>query len=227
MAFRHYSKHGYLRFRFLRDNQDRSFLNSEEITQTMARTREFDPDLALEKAMRFFWRKGYNAAAMREIVTHTKVAHAGLYSAFGGKEQLFQAALQRYFDTVLAGLLHELAQPEASRAAIEHLFATLLAGVQAGQWPNGCLMCNTAAEFGGQPGPIQTQVNHQFARMQTLFQRALTQAKANGEVRATLPVEATAALFVTLFVGSALLVRTHAPFVQIEQGVQAALQLLD
>lgn len=193
----------------------------------MARLREFDPDLALEKAMRFFWRKGYHAASMREIVAHTGVAHAGLYSAFAGKEQLFQAALQRYFDTVFAGLLWELEQPNAGRPAIERLFTNLLASVQAGQWPNGCFMCNTAAEFGDQPGPIQQQVNAQLAYMRILFQRVLTQAKSNGEVRATLDVEMTAALFVTLFVGSAILVRTQAPLAQLEQGVQAALQLLD
>ena len=193
----------------------------------MARTREFDPDLALEKAMRFFWHKGYHAASMREVVAQTDVAHAGLYNAFGSKQELFQAALQRYFDKILAGLLAELVQPNASRAAIVRLFSGLLTAIQAGQWPDGCFMCNTAVEFGNQPGAIQTMVNARLDHLHYLFQRALTPAKSKGEVRSTLNSEMTAALLVALFVGSATLVRIQVPFVQIELGVKAALQLLD
>lgn len=177
--------------------------------------------------MHFFWHRGYHAASMRDIVAYTGVAHAGLYSAFGGKEQLFQAALQRYFDTVLAGLLTELEEPAASRAAVERFFTELLSAVQAGHWLDGCFMCNTATEFGDQPGVIQQAVNSRLNHMQHLFQQALQRAQRTGEVRNSLDVNATAALLVTLFVGSAILVRAHVPLAPLAQGVQAALQGFD
>ena len=53
----------------------------------MPRVREFDPDVALEKAIQLFWHKGYAETSMRDLVAHTGVAHAGLYSAFGSKRK--------------------------------------------------------------------------------------------------------------------------------------------
>ena len=77
----------------------------------MARQREFDPDEALDKAMLLFWRKGYDETSVRDPVEFAAVAQAGLYGAFGDKHRLYEAALDRFFQTVPAPLPAELAAP--------------------------------------------------------------------------------------------------------------------
>ena len=193
----------------------------------MARVREFDPDVALERAMHLFWRKGYAETSMRELVSYTGVAHAGLYSAFGSKRDLFRAALEHYMERVLGQLFKGLEQPTSGRAEVEQLFEMLLSQLEAGGWQEGCFMCNSAVEFGDEPGKIQSNINKNLARIVNAFQGALERAKLKGEVRADLDPHATADLLVTTFVGSAVLIRAKSPFEGIERGVRLALKTLD
>ncbi|NUR84214.1 MAG: helix-turn-helix transcriptional regulator, partial [Nonomuraea sp.] len=62
----------------------------------MARTREFDTDAAVERAMDVFWSRGYAATSIQDLVEATGVGRGSLYAAFGSKEGLYEAALLRY-----------------------------------------------------------------------------------------------------------------------------------
>ncbi len=62
----------------------------------MARTKEFDPDVALRKVLDLFWRRGYEATSMADLVEHLGVARASIYATFGGKRELYLKALDRY-----------------------------------------------------------------------------------------------------------------------------------
>ena len=56
----------------------------------MPRTREFDPDQALEQALGLFWQRGYADTSMEDLVEVTGVSRYGLYGAFGNKRELFE-----------------------------------------------------------------------------------------------------------------------------------------
>src|SRR6266566_10166481 len=60
------------------------------------RPRHFDVDEALDRAMRLFWRKGYQATSVSDLTTAMGIKRASLYAAFGSKEALFRKALERY-----------------------------------------------------------------------------------------------------------------------------------
>ena len=49
----------------------------------MGRHREFEPTEALQSALMVFWRQGYAATSIDDIVGATGVSRYGLYSAFG------------------------------------------------------------------------------------------------------------------------------------------------
>ena len=72
--------------------------SSRELSGTtpLGRPREFDLDTALEGAMLVFWRKGYEGASMSDLTASLGVTKPSLYAAFGNKEQLFRAVLDRY-----------------------------------------------------------------------------------------------------------------------------------
>lgn len=60
------------------------------------RPRGFDRDVALDIAMRLFWRHGYEGVSILQLAAATGLAAPSLYSAFGNKASLYLQALDRY-----------------------------------------------------------------------------------------------------------------------------------
>ncbi len=77
----------------------------------MARTKEFDPDAALQSALELFWRRGYEATSVADLVEHLGIGRASIYATFGNKHELYLKALDRYAEGRDAVLLAELSQP--------------------------------------------------------------------------------------------------------------------
>ena len=61
----------------------------------MARPKEFDVDDALQQALELFWRKGYEATSVQDLVAAMGIQKASLYGTFGDKHSLYMKALQR------------------------------------------------------------------------------------------------------------------------------------
>src|SRR5258708_37455677 len=62
----------------------------------MGRPRAFDADAALDEAMEVFWRHGYEGATIAQLTDAMGINPPSLYAAFGSKEGLLKAALDRY-----------------------------------------------------------------------------------------------------------------------------------
>ena len=62
----------------------------------MARTKCFNRDEALEKAIGAFWAKGYEATSVQDLVDCMGINRGSLYDTFGDKHKLFLEALDRY-----------------------------------------------------------------------------------------------------------------------------------
>ncbi len=193
----------------------------------MARVREFDEAEALEKAMRLFWQKGYSETSVRDLVEHTGVAHAGLYTAFGGKRELYQAALDHYDITYGNMLFGPMEKPDACRAQVEEFFYFILRAVKAEKFQNGCMMCNTAVEFGNDEQGVLSVASANVERMTSALENALKRAHANGEVRDDLDPVATASFFGSVFYGIAVLSRSKTDPKRIEDTIDMALATLD
>src|ERR1700731_3825152 len=65
---------------------------------SVVRPRNFDSATVVDGAMREFWRNGFNATAVERLCAVMELSPGSLYGAFGGKRELFIAALDRYMD---------------------------------------------------------------------------------------------------------------------------------
>src|SRR5580700_2578012 len=83
----------------------------------MGRPREFDTDAAMEKAMRLFWAKGYEGTSVADLTGTLGISRPSLYAAFGDKESLFRAALERYAAGPAGYVAAALAKPKAREVA--------------------------------------------------------------------------------------------------------------
>jgi TetR/AcrR family transcriptional repressor of nem operon len=111
----------------------------------MARTREFDTEAVVSRAMELFWSRGYEATSVRDLTEHLGIGQGSLYAAFGDKDGLYRAALEHYRTTLAAAALRSLEEGADVRSAIRTmltgriLIATELGG-------RGCLVVNAACE---------------------------------------------------------------------------------
>jgi len=150
----------------------------------MARTREFCPSEALDKAMRVFWAKGYFNTSIEDLVSATGVSRYGLYGEFGDKNGLFLAALARYEAQIVRPLLDIIESPNASLPAIHALFALLLEFTRQPVGKLGCLVFNSVNELGLHDTATADKLREVRQRVAQGILQTLARAQSLGELPA-------------------------------------------
>jgi TetR/AcrR family transcriptional regulator, transcriptional repressor for nem operon len=180
------------------------------------RTPEFDQHEALDKAMLLFWQKGYGDTSIDDLVTFTGVSRYGLYGTFGGKHDLFLAALDNYRDGVISGQLQRLESKGASWKDIRLFFEGLSALAQTPEGQLGCLMCNTSTEVAPHDEQVALKVEAHVKRLQKAFRAALEHSQKKGELPKKINVIQTADFLVGVTQGIFALSRSanHASIIK-------------
>jgi AcrR family transcriptional regulator len=144
----------------------------------MGRPREFDPDQALERALRIFWRSGYEGASMADLTEAMGITKPSLYAAFGNKEELFRKALDRYVDGPGGYVQVALAKPTAHEV-VEHLLYQAADAVTDPENPPGCLAVQGALCCGEAAETIKQELMSRRANgednLRKRFARAITE----------------------------------------------------
>lgn len=177
----------------------------------MGRKRSFDPEVALDQAMRLFWQRGYAETSVRDLVKATGLAHASLYGTFGDKEALFAAALRRYVELVWLRMEKDLRGAEPGLGAIRAFFERIVQGAIDGVFLSGCFICNSATELGGKDHPATGYIQEQLRSRAQLLDRSVAAAQEQGEIAAELSTEDVTDALMMTFVGAAVLLRAGAP----------------
>lgn len=146
----------------------------------MGRPREFEPDAALDKAMHLFWEQGYEATSMQELVDAMGINRGSLYSTFGNKEQLFQAAIDRYCEQATTAMLDLLAQRGAPKQVLRAFFDAVIEQNTAAGPKRGCFMTNTTVELASKCGRTAEKVSANRTRMEDAICKVVKRAKARG-----------------------------------------------
>lgn len=108
------------------------------------RPREFDRDEALAKARDAFWKRGYEAISMSDLVSALGLASSRIYAAFGSKEELFREAVALYRETEGGAPVRALRAAATAREGITAmLHAAVVTYTQPGR-PRGCMVVTAA-----------------------------------------------------------------------------------
>ena len=188
------------------NNKEQSFCNY----LNMARSREFDPKEALEKAMIVFWQKGYINTSIDDLVNATGVSRFGLYDEFGSKHGLFLASLDYYQDTAVTAFFGIVEQPGAGMKQIKEYFANLIEIYAKPEGKFGCLVCNSATELAPHDKNVEKKVKSALDRMTQGFAEALSNAKKNAEVSKNLNVIQSADFLTGIVLGASVMVKSGA-----------------
>jgi TetR/AcrR family transcriptional regulator, transcriptional repressor for nem operon len=153
--------------------------------QPMARPREFDRVRVLDLAVEVFWQRGYEGTSIQDLVDRMGIHRGSLYCAFGGKHQLFLAALDRYEEVFHSKILERLAegsQRGKARRAIRQVFEDVVGRCASHAGRKGCMMTNSAVELAPHDRDTAARVSANHSRLEEAFCTAVRTAQADNEI---------------------------------------------
>lgn len=190
----------------------------------MARTREFDTEAAVSRAMELFWSRGYEATSVRDLTRHLGIGQGSLYAAFGDKDGLYQAALEHYRTTLAAAALHSLKEGADARSAIRAMLIERVR-IAVENDGRGCLAVNGACERLPEDAATRRTVRDMQDASRDALADILRVAAERGEIAARHDPHTLAAFLVTflngLLVSSKITpdVRSFEPLVEVALAV--------
>ena len=147
------------------------------------RTRQFDVDEALDRALEVFWARGYEGATLPELTRAMGINRPSLYAAFGNKEQLFRKALDRYQTGPMAFLSEALRKPTA-RAVAQAIFSGFVRMQRDRDNARGCLVVSGALACGEEAETVRRQLAHLRQAIVAAFRERFEQAAEDGDLPA-------------------------------------------
>ncbi|WP_406106865.1 TetR/AcrR family transcriptional regulator [Streptomyces sp. NBC_01003] len=194
----------------------------------MARTKEFDPDAALQSALELFWRRGYEATSMADLVAHLGIGRASIYATFGNKHELYLKAMDRYAESADAVILADLSAGGPALPAVRGLVRRFAAEATADERRlTGCFVTNTATELAPHDTAAARRVERSWEHIETLLHATLTRARAQGELPADRDPRALARLLLVLMQGMRVVGKASPDPARVRDAAEQALGLLN
>lgn len=169
--------------------------------------KQFDPEIALDKAMQLFWAKGYAATSLNELLETMEIGRKSLYDTFGNKRALFIKALERYSQTVVSEIFQGL--NNSDRPVLDNVRAMMRDMVATNSKPmsTGCLLGVSMAQFRTDDPEIADVLRKYMRRVEGAYYKAFKKAQERGELKPTTNVRNLARLFMSAHQGLALIGR--------------------
>ncbi|MGF1543254.1 MAG: TetR/AcrR family transcriptional regulator [Parvularculaceae bacterium] len=164
---------------------------------------------AVSAAKELFWARGYDEASIDDVVKATGLNRYAIYSAFGGKRDLFLATLQAYHEERRSVFLRHFDDParpplDAVRKVAEFCIAEMT------ERRTGCLVCNLAMDVGRDDPVVAERVDAYLQEINSAFTAALARAAERGELNDTVSPAEAAQVLVALILGVGALARAGA-----------------
>jgi TetR/AcrR family transcriptional regulator, transcriptional repressor for nem operon len=147
------------------------------------RPREFDVDVALDRAVRVFWHRGYRATTTRDLERELGLGQSSITGAFGSKADLADAALARYLVSLRRDLLDPLRDGPGGLAAVDRFLADL-SDWHCAEGGRGCLVGRLMCEGAGAEPRIAERVGTFRVALRSALDAALRRAADAREIPA-------------------------------------------
>jgi AcrR family transcriptional regulator len=145
------------------------------------RPRAFDIDAAADRAMEVFWRKGYEGASMADLTTAMGIGSPSLYAAFGSKEGLFRAALDRYAAN-RSDLIAEVLGAKTARDSAEAMLRGTAERYFIPGQPPGCMLLQGGMACGAGHESIPAELARRRADVESLLRERFERGQAEGDL---------------------------------------------
>ncbi|WP_280643896.1 TetR/AcrR family transcriptional regulator [Brevundimonas intermedia] len=176
--------------------------------------------------MRLFWRKGYEATSMSDLLDATGLSKSSLYSAFGSKHDLMLAAFDAYRLKRRQDMSRMLAQG-TGRQGVEAFFHTIVDDAADPEHGSGCMSINQAVELAPYDEGVRRRVEEDLQLIEDGLAQALARGQADGSIGRARPARELAQLLVLGFPGLQVMSRAGLSSSRTSDSLRLLLALLD
>ena len=149
----------------------------------MGRPVEFDRSKAVNRALVLFWRKGYQASSLADLLADMGIGRSSFYAAFTDKRSLFLECLD-LFATRSVELIQRARAQMPPVDALQHFFERNFIGApgsgagasKSRHW--GCMLVNTVIEMAGVDDELAQRASRHLVEVQHIFRDCLQEAGA-------------------------------------------------
>lgn len=148
----------------------------------VAGAKQFDEDHAVDRALELFWRRGYEATSVRDLMDHTGLGQGSLYGTFGDKHGLFLRTLDRYAELTTCQVVERLRADGPVKPAIRRMLREMADDALCDPERKGCLFVNAAAELLPSDVEAGERIEAAFGQIEDALCAAVERGQASGEI---------------------------------------------
>ena len=144
----------------------------------------------LDKVVNLFWVKGFGNTSINDIVNTTGLNRATLYKTFGGKNKIFLATLEHFYQTVTYPVTLPLRnQADGVNGIIQFFskFAELYDST--GLCSRGCFIIATASDINSHDEQVVYFIEEFIDGIRTSFRNLLAQSRTDKLLKADIDIE--------------------------------------
>lgn len=172
----------------------------------MARSKEYDENAVLHKAMELFWEQGYEKTSMMDLLERMGIHRRSLYDTFIDKHNLFIKVLDCYEEMMDKTLTSGIKQCVNATQAMQFVFKYTIDKNE--DIPMGCLFVNTAVELARRDADADTRAIRHFDKEVQLLSDIIQWGQENQEFSTEHNAIVLAESMHTTLLGLRVMVRT-------------------
>lgn len=193
----------------------------------MPRVKLFDENEVLTKAMNLFWKQGYSATSVHDLVNFLGINRASIYGTFGGKEHLFKKSFELYCNINLDGLVNFFENQPNVKIGFSELFHNAIKIDVLDKDNKGCFVVNTTTELIPNNESLLEILEKNKQDFEKVFYNYLLKGQEIGQLKTTHDLNSMATLFYTLYNGIRVVSKTRPNKKDSFNSIKLALSLLD
>lgn len=158
-----------------------------------------DEDLIL-KAQEVFWKKGYSAASLSDLLEATGTGSGSFYNTFkGGKKEIFKKSLHQRKDFFLA-FKRELDQSEDPLKIIKDFYLSI-ADEDNESHMKGCILVNSVLEMTFVDDELEKLSSSILQEVEEMYTDVIRKSQKQGQIKNQTPADILGKYLVTFWCG--------------------------
>lgn len=191
----------------------------------IGRTKEFDKEHVLHKAMLVFWEKGYEAASMPDLLKAMELSRSSLYETFEDKQTLYVEAI-RHYKKIRQKKRDLLINAASAKAGIRQYFDQHIASAFDEQLPRGCLITNATLGLDSPDDELRKMIREGFEELEQNFYDLLSKGQQTGEIDANNDIGALSHLLLNLNQSISIMAKVQPDPKKIDDMINTVIKML-